>query len=58
VSWGSGFVIEFILTFFLVFVIFGVAVDPRGSFAAVAGIPIGLTISLDIMMAARRPEPA
>ena len=50
VSWGSGFVIEFILTFFLVFVIFGVAVDPRGSFAAVAGIPIGLTISLDIMM--------
>jgi hypothetical protein len=41
-----------------VFVIFGVAVDPRGSFAAVAGIPIGLTISLDIMMAARRPEPA
>ena len=49
-SWGSGFVIEFILTFFLVCVIFGVAVDPRGSFAAVAGIPIGLTISLDIMM--------
>ena len=42
--------IEFVLTFFLVFVIFGVAVDPRGSFAAVAGIPIGLTISLDIMM--------
>ena len=50
VSVASGFVIEFILTFFLVFVIFGVAVDPRGSFAAVAGIPIGLTISLDIMM--------
>jgi aquaporin Z len=50
VSWGNGFAIEFILTFFLVFVIFGVAVDPRGSFAAVAGIPIGLTISLDIMM--------
>jgi aquaporin TIP len=51
VSVASGFVIEFILTFFLVFVIFGVAVDPRsGSFAAVAGIPIGLAISLDIMM--------
>ncbi|HET8804998.1 MAG TPA: aquaporin, partial [Gaiellales bacterium] len=50
VSVGSGLVIEFILTFFLMFVIFGVAVDPRGSFAAVAGIPIGLTISLDIMM--------
>jgi glycerol uptake facilitator-like aquaporin len=34
----------------LVWVIFGVAVDPRGSFAAVAGLPIGLTITLDIMM--------
>ncbi len=50
VSNGSGLAIEFILTFFLMFVIFGVAVDPRGSFAAVAGIPIGLTITLDIMM--------
>jgi aquaporin TIP len=50
VSVGSGLVIEFVLTFFLVWVIFGVAVDPRGSFAAVAGLPIGLTVTLDIMM--------
>ena len=47
---GTGLVVEFVLTFFLVWVIFGVAVDPRGSFAALAGIPIGLTIALDIMM--------
>jgi aquaporin TIP len=47
---GTGLVVEFVLTFLLVWVIFGVAVDPRGSWAAVAGIPIGLTISLDIMM--------
>jgi aquaporin TIP len=50
VSVGDGLAIEFVLTFFLVWVIFGVAVDPRGSFAAVAGLPIGLTITLDIMM--------
>jgi MIP family channel proteins len=50
VSTGSGLAIEFVLTFFLMWVIFGVAVDPRGSFAAVAGLPIGLTVTLDIMM--------
>ncbi len=50
VSNVDGLVVEFVLTFFLVWVIFGVAVDPKGTFAAVAGIPIGLTISLDIMM--------
>jgi len=47
---GTGLIVEFMLTFFLVWVIFGVAVDPRGTFAAVAGLPIGLTIALDIMM--------
>jgi MIP family channel proteins len=50
VGTGTGLVVEFALTFFLVWVIFGVAVDPRGSFAAVAGLPIGLTIALGIMM--------
>jgi aquaporin TIP len=50
VGTGTGLVVEFVLTFFLVWVIFGVAVDPRGSFGAVAGLPIGLTIALDIMM--------
>jgi glycerol uptake facilitator-like aquaporin len=49
VSVASGFAIEFILTFFLMWVIFAVAVDARGSFAAVAGIPIGMVITFDIM---------
>jgi aquaporin Z len=48
-SVASGFAIEFILTFLLMWVIFAVAVDPRGSFGAVAGIPIGMAITFDIM---------
>ncbi len=40
--------IEAILTFFLVIVIFGVAVDRRGP-KVVAGLAIGLTISMDIL---------
>src|SRR5690349_16582174 len=47
---GAGVVIELILTFFLVWVIFAVAADERGSFKIVAGLPIGFTIALDIMM--------
>ena len=42
--------IEAVLTFFLVWVVFGVAIDPEGAFAKVAGLAIGLVISLDIMM--------
>jgi aquaporin Z len=47
---GKGVVIEAVLTFFLVWVIFATAVDPRGAFKQVAGLAVGLTISLDIMM--------
>ena len=50
VSVWSGLLVEIILTFFLVLVVFGVAVDPRGTFAAVAGLPIGLTITIDVLM--------
>ena len=39
------------VTFFLVVVIFGVAVDPKGSFNAVAGLPIGFVIFFDILKA-------
>lgn len=46
---GSGFVIEAILTFFLVFVIFGAAVDARNQFSVVAGLAIGLTIAIDVL---------
>lgn len=47
---GAGFVIEAILTFFLVWVIFATAADPRGTFTSIAGLAIGLTITLDILM--------
>ena len=46
----QGVVIELILTFFLVWVIFATAVDPGGTFKAVAGLAIGLTITLDVFM--------
>jgi aquaporin TIP len=50
VSTGKGVVIEAVLTFFLVWVIFATAVDPRGAFKQIAGLAIGLTISLDVLM--------
>lgn len=43
-------VIEAILTFFLVFVIFGTAIDARNHMKALAGMAIGLTVTLDILM--------
>ena len=42
--------IEALLTFLLVWVVFATAVDPDGSFNKIAGLAIGLTISMDIMM--------
>jgi MIP family channel proteins len=50
ISAGTGVVVEAILTFFLVFVVFATAVDPRGAFKQIAGLAIGFTISLDILM--------
>jgi aquaporin TIP len=47
---GKGLVIELILTFILVWVIFATAADPRGTFRSIAGLAIGFTISLDILM--------
>jgi aquaporin Z len=46
---GVGF--EAILTFFLVWVVFATAADPRGTFKSIAGLAIGLTITLDILAA-------
>ena len=43
-------VIEAILTFFLVFVIFGAAIDARNQMKALAGLAIGLTVTMDILM--------
>src|SRR5207245_6762680 len=42
-------VIEAVLTFLLVWVIFATAVDPRGAFGKVAGLAIGFVVLMDIM---------
>ena len=47
-SWNA-LVAEIVGTFFLVFVIYGVAVDKRGAFKILAGLPIGLIITVDIL---------
>jgi aquaporin Z len=48
---GHAVVIEAVLTFFLVWVIFATAVDPRGTFKSIAGLAIGFTITFDILFA-------
>jgi len=50
ISPTKAMIAEGIGTFLLVAVIFGVAVDKRGTFGAVAGFPIGLMITLDILL--------
>jgi aquaporin TIP len=50
VTHWQGFVIEIVLTFFLVWVVFATAADPGGAFKSIAGLAIGLTITLDILM--------
>src|SRR5206468_4603163 len=44
---GAGIFIEAILTFFLVFVVFGTGIDARGP--KIGGLAIGLTVTLDIL---------
>ena len=44
---AGGILVEAILTFFLVFVVYGTAIDERGR--RVAGLAIGSTITLDIL---------
>jgi aquaporin Z len=47
----SAMVLEAVTSFFLVLVFFATAVDDRGSFRAIAGFGIGLTITLGILVA-------
>jgi glycerol uptake facilitator-like aquaporin len=47
VSTGQAIVIEAVLTFFLVFVVYGSAVDSRAP--KIGGLAIGLTVALDIL---------
>ena len=48
---GVAVVIEAVLTFFLIWVIFATAVDERGSFKQIAGLAIGFTITFGVLMA-------
>lgn len=45
-----GIVLEGVMTFFLVFVVFATAADERGAFGKIAGFAIGLTVTMDILM--------
>ena len=45
---GMGLLTEIVLTFFLVFVVFGTAIDSRAP--KVGGLFIGLTVTLDILL--------
>jgi MIP family channel proteins len=49
-SIGQALLVEGILTFFLVFTVMAVAVDGRGAFKIVAGLPIGFVVFFDILM--------
>jgi aquaporin Z len=43
-------VLEALLTAFLVWAVWATAVDPRGAFKSIAGLAIGLTISIDVLV--------
>jgi aquaporin TIP len=45
----NALVMEIILTFFLMFVVFGVAIDNRTGGRAIAALAIGLTITMDVL---------
>ncbi|MBZ5703033.1 MAG: aquaporin [Acidobacteriia bacterium] len=47
---GNGMILEGVMTFFLVLVVFATAVDEKGAFNKIAGFGIGLTITMDILM--------
>jgi aquaporin Z len=51
VTTSTGILIEAVATFILMIVIMGVAVDSRGTFSIVAGLPIGMAIVGDIFFA-------
>ena len=49
-STGEALVLEALLTFFLVWVVFATAADIRGAFKSIAGFAIGLTVAVDILV--------
>lgn len=48
-SLGEGILVETVLTFFLVFVVFGTVIDPRHK-APIGGLAIGLAVTMDVLM--------
>ena len=50
ISLLQGTLIEVVLTFFLVLTVFGTAVDPKGSWNAIAGFGIGTVLVFDILV--------
>jgi aquaporin TIP len=47
---ARAFVLEAVMTAFLVFAVWATAVDPRGAFKSIAGFAIGLTITMDVFV--------
>ena len=45
----DGMILEAVMTFFLVLVVFATAVDEKGTFRSIAGFGIGLTITMGIL---------
>jgi aquaporin TIP len=50
ISDGKALLIEIVLTFFLVWAVWATAVDSRGAFKSIAGLAIGLTITMDVFV--------
>jgi glycerol uptake facilitator-like aquaporin len=50
ISRTQGMLLEGVMTFLLVFVVFATAADPKGAFNKIAGFAIGLTITMDILL--------
>ena len=51
ISSAWGMVLEAVMTFLLVWVVFATVTDPRGTFKSIAGLAIGLTITVSVLMA-------
>jgi aquaporin Z len=50
---ARAFVLEAVLTAFLVWAVWATAVDERGAFKSIAGLAIGLTITMDVFVGGR-----
>jgi aquaporin Z len=50
VDTGKAMIIEALLTFFLVLVVYATAIDPKGAFKQIAGLAIGFVLIFDILI--------